>query len=529
MIRELLQISDTFCRDHLALFYQRFEEKNQQLATLVEGGKDQGSLRSFVLQKRNKALFEQFEAAYLQSIQITFGQFSNMLARREAGEPTAGTIDRVIESELALPNMVQSAERREEFALQALNHRLSVICQSKVTLQCNPFSPQSYAYAFEQVILSLNWNLQTRILGFRLFDAELLRHLGSMYSSMNEHLASQGILPNLKPEELGCGSKRKALSTAQQSAARQHDQSLAAVTPPYKPSTLSDNPTGQFADLSETPAANEPLDATHIRAIEHIGQMFNDLLSSDSVNGQLKSLLSRLYTPYVRLALADATLAHNSNHPAQRLLQSLNRAIALHCSPEATLQRPAILLQIKSVIEQLSGEKELAPRVFSELAFRFSAELRHYDRLINARLDKKKRSLSGMRQLDGLRLSIRNIIATQLEQAEHPVPDFVSQFLFNTWVSYVTSLCARPEGSSQETDNALAMVEQIIRYSNGEKDCAQEFTQLAPQIRQGFLTCGGESLEIRQFLQRLMHHHKHPQSNNLKSGYRMPSMEAKTG
>ncbi|MFK7731034.1 MAG: DUF1631 family protein [Pseudomonadales bacterium] len=547
MLRELQTFSDDFCRVHLIDFFRQFESKNEQLSALFDQENDTGSgtsmqpeqqsLRQFVLEKRNKARFEQFESAFLTSINNTYAEFADFLNQRDSGEEISKELERVIESELALPNMINAAALRSEALLGALNSRLSVISQMKVTAERNPFTPLSFAHAFERSITSLHWNLQTRILAFRLFDASFLRQLNELYEQMNGFLVEQGILPNLRDSQQNQDHARSTLLEQQQQAAREHDKqhdSFEEASVAEQPASIANVARHQesapiAADAIFTPAANEALQDDNIQAIEAVGQLFNELLSHEAMNSHIKSLLSRLYTPYVRLALSDDTLANNPDHPAQRLLQTLTRAIDLYQSKAAPLQRPALLLQIKSVVEQLSAQSELRPRVFSELAFRFSAELRHHDRLIHAHLDKKKRCQTGLRQLDSLRLSVRRIAEAKIQQAQQPVPDLVVDFLYDTWVQYVTSLYTNRNDDPEVAENCLNLIDRIIIYSvGGEGQSETEFTELAPQLRHGILACGGEGLEVRHFLQQLMHHHKNPGVGTY-GQYQNTAMEAKAG
>lgn len=547
MLRELQNFSDDFCRIHLTDFYQQYESKNEQLSALLDKANDSGaaantqleqqSLRQFVLEKRNKARFEQFESAFLTAINNTYAEFADFLNQRESGVAINKKLERVIESELALPNMINAAALRGEVLLGALNSRLSVISQMKVTPERNPFTPLSFAHAFEQAITSLHWNLQTRILAFRLFETSFLRQLNELYEQMNSFLAEQGILPNLRDSKRTPAQTRSTLLEQQQQAAREHDQQnhnavevdLEEQQADIKNVARLQNAAPIPEQAIFTPAANEALQDDNIQAIEAVGQLFNELLSHEAMSSHIKSLLSRLYTPYVRLALSDDSLANNPDHPAQRLLQTLTRAIELYQSKAAPLQRPALLLEIKSVVEQLSVHSELRPRVFSELAFRFSAQLRHHDRMIHAHLDKKKRCQTGLRQLDSLRQSVRRIAEAKIQQAEHPVPDLVIDFLYETWVQYVTSLYTNRHEDPEQAENCLNLIDRIITYAvGGEGQSETEFTELAPQLRLGILACGGESLEVRHFLQQLMHHHKNPGVGTY-GQYQSTAMEAKAG
>lgn len=529
MLQELQQQSEDFCRDQLALFYQQFELKNEQLSAIIDRDDTNNSLRSFVLEKRNNALYERFESAFLTALTNTQVEFNNFINQHDTSRPVTNLLDRVIESELALPNMIMAADRRCELELNDLHRRLSVISQIKITADRNPFTPLSYAHAFEQAILSLHWNMQTRILAFRLFETTVLRQLHTLYEGMNRALSKKGILPNLRAQGEDHELHRMDLEDQQKSHAKVQDAHGATT----QGETFIENigPTGEVlvAGIEIRAAANDALQEKHIRAIESVGQNFNDLLSHEAITPSLKSLLSRLYSPYVRLALADDTVAENPDHPAQRLLACLTKALELYHNSDAPLQRPTLLLQIKSLVEQLSSDSELKPRVFSELAFRFSAELRHHDRLVNAQLDKRKRCQTGIRQLDSLRQNIRRIIAAKLDDTDLAVSPFVTEFLLETWTQYTTSLFASPTVEQEKSEHALAIVERILNYSAGKPhSTGDEFTELAPELRNGILACGGENHEVRHFLQQLMHQHKHPikDAMTLRVRTRKTAMEA---
>ena len=508
LLFELQRQCVDFSCAQLELFYQQLQlkisEQNNDSHTVRREGDE---LRAFVLNQRNQSAYSLFEAAYVANIKLVHSEFEYLhynLGATKNHEQEAAASSNLLTELTAQPSLIiamEQASKRFSIPLGDLNQRLSVICQTKINVVNNLFTPITFAYALQQTMVEAQWSQHNRIAAFQLFDSGFIQFLGELYDDLNNSLAKQGILPNLRPNSPSDNTDREMLALNQQQLMQEHADSN------FKKLKR------RSTDKLNVPvdAANEDIHDNHIHAIDYVGQLFREALSHEAIGSELKSYLSRLYSPYVRLALSDEGFVDNAEHAAHRVLMSLVNAAAICDSRADVLQKPALLLQIKSTVEQLSDNTDINPRVFSELAFRFSAELRHTDRLMAAKANRKAQGQPGLQQLDTLRINIQRIIESKIHSYPVEAPKPVQHFLCSTWSFFITSLYADPKIPEAAAQNAFGMVDQILAYARpNDMQINPEFTDIAPSIREGFMRCGSEGSDVRQFLQQLMHEHKKP-------------------
>ncbi len=494
MLQEMLRLTQSFCTDHLAVFLNKFELKSAQLHAL---GTAQTATDMLAMTQLPRSAHKEFTNTFLASTLYTFADFQGKLEHNNDRLAIAAATSETLESELALPVMIDKAERRFSELLYMLNKRLSVIGQHKISIATNPLAPVNFALALEQAIQNLPWDLHTRIVAYKVFDYEFLRQLGSLYIDVNQSLAGHGILSNLKHFDDDDGQTREALSDSQQALIAAHESADKVCLE------------SSSAHVFGAPGLTAANDGTALQPLEYTAELFDSLLNHSAMSEHLKNHLSRLYTPYVKLALSDAAFANSERHPAKRLLDSLVEACALYSNKAGDLQKPALLMEIKSVVQRLINESDGNRQVFSDLAFRFSAYLRQCDRQITQQSDKRQKGHDGTVKLQQLKQHICQIIEARINDHQQDIPKTVADFLVGTWANYVTSQYLNAGSQSDQAGQTLAMVDQILAYVAPVPDVSvPEFTIIAPTVRQSLIAAGSEDLEIRHFLQQLIKYHR---------------------
>lgn len=488
LLQDLHRHSQEFCARRLAAFHLEFERKDQSLQRLLSDQGGNKGIRTAVLERRSSDRLGQLQHRFLGLLEQSLKHFGSLLSEDKNQQAALDENRRAIESELALPNMVQAAELRHAAELIPLNERLSVVCQLRITTARNPFAPLAYVHAFEQTINNHGWDLQTRMMALRLFDQLVLRELSSLYSAMSQYMAQQGILPSRDAQP--------------------------SLTDERKPDTVHEKAFQPLAHRetsfeAEQTASNDNLTDDQLLVIERTGRLFNEVLSEENLGNELKTRVSQLYTPIVQLALKRPELLDDEQHPVRKLLAALAQAGRLY--KEATpLQQPALLRLNKQLIDDIAAGATKEESL-TELAFRSNTDLRLHKRMIDAHREKQNRSQAGLRQLDSLLSNVRRNIDAKLKATDGEIPRGVSRFLNQIWAQYVTSLYLEGQKDNARAEEALAKVDAILSYACGRSGVpGAEINDIASHIRTAFQMCGCEELEIRQFLQELMQDHKHP-------------------
>src|SRR5690606_34709611 len=79
----------------------------------------------------------------------------------------------------------------------------------------------------------------------------------------------------------------------------------------------------QIAAKSDEPGA---IDAKDMDTIDLVGLLFEYMLSDDNLPDSVKTLLSYLHTPFLKIAFIDKDFFEQTEHPARVLLNSLAEA-----------------------------------------------------------------------------------------------------------------------------------------------------------------------------------------------------------
>jgi hypothetical protein len=103
-----------------------------------------------------------------------------------------------LEIELAIDGMASRATQRLSGLLHALNQRVGwLLGDEAMDAQRNPFGPLRIGRAFRDASASLEIDLQTRLVLYKIFERQVLGALEPGYAEINARLGAAGVLPNL--------------------------------------------------------------------------------------------------------------------------------------------------------------------------------------------------------------------------------------------------------------------------------------------------------------------------------------------
>lgn len=106
--------------------------------------------------------------------------------------------DDVFEEWLAFSDMARKAESACVEQLSDLTHRIGVLFHAPVDKETNPFGPVAFGKAFQDVIRELGFAPGTLHLLYAVYRDELIKHLDTLYKSLNEYLIQNGVLADLR-------------------------------------------------------------------------------------------------------------------------------------------------------------------------------------------------------------------------------------------------------------------------------------------------------------------------------------------
>ncbi|WP_019530704.1 DUF1631 family protein [Dasania marina] len=545
---------------HLTRYVEQLAEKFFTLADKSDNNESQTryfQVRDEIINKQ--ALIEQRFSQHLldafqnyQNIRPTNSDF-NLSQQQE--DQTLSLVDNdELEEALAIKTMALKASNDCSAGIYALNQRLAALRGgSKMSDYDNPIAPGVFAEALQAAVTGLLLDNQSRLIVYKMFDSLFMRKLDSLYKLLNQHFEARGLLPHLNyethkspsellPEELKNLENEPSLNHQIDlfKSIQQLQQLLPIPSIPagqaitvdqliHSIQALQHNAAGELSHI-ESPQqlqAGLPLqlrqqaeqDAkktaeidTHV--IEIVGLLFEYMLNDEKLPDSVKTLLSYLHTPFLKVAVIDKAFFNHPQHPARQLLNNLVASGERWVEPN-NKHKSEVFQQIKNVVERILNDFDNDIRLFSELAFEFNRHIRQHARRIHLTEERAMQAAKGENKLKEIRLKVDAFIKKKIGQVK--LPDFVSTLLFEPWSNYMAFNLLRFGSRSGQWQHAATMVDdilwfvQIIQYSTQPKKNLRfnELLESLPSaLQQGFDTVGYDASQGQQIINQLMHLHE---------------------
>ncbi len=196
-------------------------------------------------------------------------------------------------------------------------------------------------------------------------------------------------------------------------------------------------------------------------AIDIVGMLFEAILDDDSIPPQLKTLLSHLHTPYLKIAVNDPTFLSDEQHPARLLLDRMLQLGIRWVDPERLRSGiyPTLQYCVRKIIDS-DGNPD-----YQHLSDEVE---RKANQLEQAKKVSEKRTLEsekGQTMLQRARQSAESATQTLLRQ--HKLPTDVRIFFHTIFNDYMSLLLLRnqldPQAPDcrQALDAAIQLIEQV--------------------------------------------------------------------
>lgn len=175
-------------------------------------------------------------------------------------------------------------------------------------------------------------------------------------------------------------------------------------------------------DRRQLPAADTQL-------IDLVGMMFEYMLNDDEIPYAAKAELSRLHTPYLKVAIIDKTFFTDNTHPANELLNELARA-STRWVFEDNLERgvfPCMRKIVTRIIRDFNNNLD----IFLEMLEMLHVCLHDLDNRAFAIEVRSRQAAEGREKLE----LARQCAASTIEEAvrSQPVPGAIRQMLGDVW------------------------------------------------------------------------------------------------
>ncbi len=202
-IKECRDMTREFIGRHFGGFWSQWMRQVQDNASQARSNKEQTAL--FEIHNLLQAVADAAEQEFVQHISNGFVKFKNKTLSTLTGEERfSGDILSLVEHSdleetIAITSITHRAENMFSESVWALHQRLALLNDGeKIEEASNPVATVQFCEALRKVLSNLEVDVKTKIIGYKLFDQDIITQLDGLYEQINDYLARQNLLPNLR-------------------------------------------------------------------------------------------------------------------------------------------------------------------------------------------------------------------------------------------------------------------------------------------------------------------------------------------
>lgn len=473
-----------------------------------------------------------------------------------------------LEEALAISSMSRKANTTFSEALFALNHRFSALVGGKkISEQCNPIAPGVFAEGLQFSLQGLLLDNQAKLVVYKIFEQRFTNHLNQLYNQINEYFKEQNILPHLNYSISKNAQQAQPTTTASTTPTTQElaeealsPQSLETINhqmrlmeairilqariaqsqPVRRAPIVNAIPIAQLItniknfqknahshlQSLESPQAVADSNAVTFKlqaeqearktkdvdenTIEIVGLLFEYMLNDQQLPDSVKTLLSYLHTPFLKVALLDKDFFNQPEHPSRQLLNNLVASGGRWVEP-AGQHKNDVFQHIKKIVEKLLSDFSDDLQIFTDLDTEFKEYLKQHTRRIRLAEKRSTQAAQGENKLKEIRLKVESYLKSKIGAIQLTSP--IKTLLFEPWANFLSFNLLRFGSRSENWREAAQAVDDILWYCQAHdiatdmhaRKRIQELRTTLPKILQhGFDTVGYDDSQGQRLLTTLI-------------------------
>ena len=567
LMRELLDSLRARLREPMATLFDTLDDTLFELGEHARSGESQqlyfASLRE-CRRKRN---------VIIESFLSTVG--SPDAARGDSVHPLHAQLSLVtpedLEEGIAIENMAARTATRLSGPLYTLSQRFGYLLgDASMDAMRNPLGPSHIGKAFRSAAATLEADLQTRLVLYKLFERHVLGALEPAYTEMNVRLAAAGVLPTLNPRQARehpappTRQARPVASAPSQQVVARHvpapapntpntdlratdllsalrvlltrEQDAAAETPtavpPHKTTPAADVMDRALARLRARPLEGKPLPPPRLLAaqllaearyaddglppsplqsatMDIVGRVFDALGHDRTVPRPMQPVMQTMLLPVMRASLRQPGMLAENNHPLRQLFDLLAENAVGWC-PKSDPDE-SLLGSLRTALQQIAGSEQVedADRIVIQLR----SQLEHQRRRAELSEQRVVEATAGRERLWQARRQVHLALSGVLARA--PVPAWVHYLITRPWANCLVLLWLRHGIESPAYREAFHFAESLVWCANAGADRVEQLRlrALLPvmeiQLRQGLATVAYQDNEISRLVLELQQFLRH--------------------
>jgi len=473
----------------------------------------------------------------------------------------------VLEDELAISVIVSRSNSRNSEPLWKLNRRLAALRGGqKVSDETNPFGPARICNAMQIAVAELSLDNRTRIFIYKHLGKIFVLSFSKILAVLNGSLSEHGILPNLRftaakpvpqatPQAGGTvdsvdsgasitqqrtlfnailnlqaqqGANRSETATGvnysgvaidgqgQESfspidyalalSAMQQSKVFLAAAKLNKTLQIGTVESKLFAQLAHqgNPNSRHKMTTSDANTIDLVGMIFRYMLDEPKLNNSVKSILSHLHTPFLKLALMDPLFLENYQHSARRLLNMMADLGGRWVKSDSDRQvLPKIKMTVETILREFIDDDTMFDPLLEEFTT-FKESLEKRSKIVERR---NSESQQGQERLAVAKLRAATEFSERLNKSA--VTSAIAAPLQKTCEDFLSYNLLRHGERAPSWQSALDVVDRIVE-SVGEKttistdrDAQQRQSELENSLSRALSTMGYDNQAAEDLLRSL--------------------------
>ncbi len=245
----------------------------------------------------------------------------------------------------------------------------------------------------------------------------------------------------------------------------------------------------------------------NMQTITLVGMLFEYMLNDENLPDTIKTLLSYLHTPFLKVAFIDPGFFEQTEHPARMLLNTLAEAGARWVGNDGTSQY-GIYEQIQDTVERLLNDFDSDVKVITQLLLDFRAYTKNITRRQELMEKRATEKAEGEEKLREVKMRVNEEVHARIEDKE--LPSAVLLFLLQPWSDYLSFALLRYGEDSDKWKEGLTLADDLL-WGIGLKELVSErdrqtamYESIGGDIERGFETIGFDQSKGRTLIETLL-------------------------
>lgn len=233
-----------------------------------------------------------------------------------------------------------------------------------------------------------------------------------------------------------------------------------------------------------------------MQTIDLVGLVFEYMLNDENIPDSVKTVLSYLHTPFLKIAFIDPGFFERTEHPARVLLNSLADAGAKWVANDGTSQFD-MYEQIKGAVNRILTEFDNDIKVITSLLFEFNSYVKKVSRKQELTEKRAKEKAEGENKLREMKLKVNDEVRDRIKGRE--LPSAVLLLLLQPWSDYLTFILLRHGANSEKWASGVGLVDDVLwciepKDNDDERTLQRDKVQgIVGELKQGFEVVGFEA------------------------------------